>query len=373
MRLDPGRRSEAARQSVEPRPAGRSFWLGEPVGWWRAVSILAVGLLLALGLLSAVWLLARPLALLVAAIVLAQTLEPLVDRLEPRLGRVGAAVLVYAVLVAALGLLCWLTVPPLIAQLREVLTYGPALLDTLPQVLGADRALAERLRQGFETYLSENSAFLIELPGTLAALVVDILLAFTMAVYWSIGTSDLRRFSFSFVPDKHRDQVSAVATEVVSTMGGYLRARALAALIVGVVVYPGLLLAGVDYPLLLALLAGFGELVPVVGWLIGALPAALIALLSSPTQALIVVAIFAVVHQLKWMVLMPKLVEQQAKLPPLLVVFALLAGAAVGDLIGVLVAVPLASALRVLVLRVAAPAARRWIGSGGRRPDTPPE
>ena len=126
-----------------------------------------------------------------------------------------------------------------------------------------------------------------------------------------------------------------------------------------------------QFPLILAVIAALWEFLPVVGPLLAVVPAVAIALLVSPTQALVVFVFYAVVQVLQSYVLMPNIVRQQTQIPPLLILFALLAGASIGGVLGVVVAIPLAGALQVLTLQVVAPGVRRW--SGAHEPETSPE
>jgi len=107
----------------------------------------------------------------------------------------------------------------------------------------------------------------------------------------------------------------------------------------------------------------------VVGPIFAAIPAIAIALVDSPQQAIIVTIFFIALQQLESNLLVPFIMRQQADVPPLLSLFALLAGSALGGLLGAIIAIPLAGALRVLVVQVLAPAERAWSGAesqGGR-------
>jgi predicted PurR-regulated permease PerM len=137
------------------------------------------------------------------------------------------------------------------------------------------------------------------------------------------------------------------------------------ALVIGGLVLGGLLLIGLDYPLVLALVAVLGELVPVLGPFISAAPALAIALLTKPEQVLIVLAFYVAVEQVEGHVLTPNLMHRATDIPAILVLFAVLTGGAAGGILGILVAIPLTGALRVLILHVAASAMRQWSGADG--------
>ena len=340
--------------------------------WWRGPAAGAVVLALAFALLVLAYLLARPLALLLAAVVVAQALAPLVDRLERRLPRGAAVALVYVVLVVGAALAGWLAVPTLVRQGQQLVIAAPGLIGRgrawFAEVdpVGADRVVA-----AVQAAVDRFTGALVGLPLAVVSSTLEIVLVLFMSAYWLAAAPALRRFVLGLVPPDRQGRSDGVLTAVGETMGGYVRATLANAVIVGALVYGGLLVIGVDYPLVLALIAAAGELVPVVGPILASVPALAIALTESPRHAAFVLAFYLVMQQLESNLLLPAMMRRQADIPPLVSLFALLAGSAVGGLLGALVAIPLAGALRVVVVRVLAPAQRSWAGSPGDAPDAP--
>lgn len=352
--------------TVDRTPAASSPSARE--GWWHQGVVgalaLALGLTLALGPLWALSLFARPLALLVMAVVFASALAPAAEWLARWLPRALAVVLVYALVAAALAAVGWFVLPRLVAQAWEAMTNLPALLEEARQLTARwDGGTGERVLNAAQSHVTGVVETLISLPLTLVSVALEAVLVFVLAVYWLLGAPALRRFFVGLFPPRLQDRVSRVLGEMGGTMGGFVRAVALDSLLVGVVVYVGMRVIGVRYPLLLALAAALGEVVPIVGPFIGAVPAVAVALLHSPHQAAVVLAFYVVLQQLESHILVPRLVKNQAHIPPLLGIFALMAGAAVGGILGALVAIPLSGAVRVLVVRVLAPALRRCSGA----------
>ena len=357
-------------QPVQPAPhLARGGSQPDPIPaaapWWRSAAIGAAALALALGLLAAVWLFARTLALLFAAVAIAEALAPLVGRQERRLPRTLAVVLVYLALVLAVAGLGWVMVPRLVAQAQELAAHAPGLVARAQEQIDRwDPAGQQLIAAAVESTVGRFSGALLAVPFTIVSSLAQIVLVLFMALYWTLSAPKLRRFVLSLVPEQRHARVEAVLGEVGGSVGGYVRGQAIDALAVGVATYVGLLVIGIDYPLVLALIAGLAELVPVVGPIVSAVPAVAVALLDSPGQALVVLAFFVVLQQVESNILVPHTMDKQADVPPLLALVALFAGAGVGGLLGALVAIPLAGALKVLVLRVAAPALRQWSGAG---------
>lgn len=334
-------------------------------GGWRVVAGGALALALALGLLDLVRLLQRPLALLLAAIVIASALAPVVARLGRWLPRALAVGIVYLGLLVAVGGIGWAVVPFLLDQAMDLFLNIPALIERARRALARfDRLDSIGLVGTVQSRVGGLTGGLIALPLTVVSSVGEIVLVTVLSAYWLLAAPALEWFTLSLLPRPQRRETRAVLGQIGHTMGGYARAVVLAALSIGGIVYVGLLLIGVDYPLVLALVAGLAELVPLVGPFIGAVPALAVALLDSPAQALIVLVFFIVVQQIEGNLLTPYVLRRQTDIPPLLTLLALLAGGVSGGLLYALVAIPLVGALRVLVLRVVAPALQRWTGAG---------
>jgi predicted PurR-regulated permease PerM len=330
----------------------------------RRALVQAAALALCFGLLAASWLLVRPLALLFIAVVLAEAVSPAVDWLSRGLPRTLAALLVYLIVALAVGGIGWVVIPPLVHEAQKVFATAPDVVQRAQQLANRwDTLPNDQALSAVQSWLSDTATRLISLPLAIVSSTFEILVVVIMSIYWLLAGPAIQQFVLSLLPTSQREQGAAVLDEMGRTTGGYVRAVVLDALVVGALVYVGLLLIGIDYPLVLALVAVLGELVPMLGPFIAAVPALAVALLHSPTQALIVLAFYVAVQQLEGHLLTPNIMRQQTDMPPVLVLFALLAGGAAGSILGALVAIPLAGALRVIVLRVAAPALRRWSGA----------
>jgi predicted PurR-regulated permease PerM len=152
-------------------------------------------------------------------------------------------------------------------------------------------------------------------------------------------------------------------------MGGYVRGAAISVVIMAILTYVGLLVVDVDYPLVLGLIAGLMEVIPIVGGVVTAILMVLVALTESFTKALITLVLAVALQQFEANVVVPNIMQVEAKTSPLLTLFAVIAGATVGGVVGALVAIPLAAALRILVIEALAPEIRRRLGAA---PPDPP-
>ena len=337
---------------------------GNPsVAWWRSIAITSVGFAVALGLLVLIWLLVRPLTLVLIAIIIAQALMPVVAFLERWVPRAIAVVAIYLVLIGGVGGLIWLILPSLLDQAQMLANNAPEMLTRLRDFMDDfDAEATEQVFGAAESLASRFGDTLIGLPLTVFSGTIEFILVIFMSAYWLIAAPSLRSFTLSLFPEERRDRASGVMDAMGQTMGGYVRGEVIDAIVVGTVAFIGMSIIGLEFTLILAIIVGFGELLPVIGPIITAIPPILVGLSDSLEQGIIVAVFFLVLQQLESNVILPLVMRNQADVPPLLSLISISAGSALGGLLGAIIAIPLVSALRIMVVRVLAPAEREWTG-----------
>lgn len=331
--------------------------------WWQLSLAGALALVLGLGALQVIALLARPLALLILAISIAAALAPVVAQLERWLPRAGAIALVYLMLILALVGIGQLIVPPLAGQAKKIADSAPQLISQAQQRLGFLGIDTSALLTTLTSQLGQFSSSLVALPLMLFSSLLEILLVLVMSLYWLFLARPLRDFVLSLFPEAGRARILSLLYSIEWAMGGYMRAILLTAVTIGILTYIGLVLIGVEFPVVLALLAGLLELVPIVGPIISGLLVTGVALLQSPTLAIIALVYMFLLQQFEGQILVPNMMRSQADVSPLLAILAIFAGSSIGGLLGALVAIPIVSILQVFVVELIAPAVRRWTGA----------
>jgi hypothetical protein len=205
---------------------------------------------------------------------------------------------------------------------------------------------------------------------TLAEAIFAAVTVFMVAYYWLTERVEIKRAFTSLFPRDRRQRIGTIWNEIERVMGAWMRGQLLLMLFIGVACAIGYTLLGLRYALLLALIAGLLEVVPIVGPYLGAIPAILVAL-TQDVQLAVYVALFTLVIQLvEGNVLVPRVMAQTLGVSSPTVVLGLLVGAALGGTPGALVAVPVAAAVQVVVKHLvmldpevapgAPPRARRW-------------
>jgi predicted PurR-regulated permease PerM len=350
-------------QSSENPPEARAALSRDPgSGWWRSAAAIAVGILLAVSLIAFIYLLARPIALLILGVAIASAISPLVSALAIRMPRGLAAILVFLIAIAIFVGAFWIIIPPLVGQATEIGNRAPELIERAQQMFDWERLNFLPL-ESILPQLGALSSSIIRIPVALASSLIEILLVLFISLYLVIEAPNLERFALSLVPAEREERLRSLLYDMATAMGGYIRGVLVSASLIGLFTYLGLLIIGVDFPLVLGLLAGLMEIIPYLGPLIAAIPILIIALLESTTQAIIVLVFIIILQQVESYVIVPNVMRSQTKVSPLLVILAIIAGNRLGGLLGVLIAIPVVGALRVFVRRVIAPAIRRQTGA----------
>ena len=179
---------------------------------------------------------------------------------------------------------------------------------------------------------------------------VILFLAPVLALYVLIDLDRFKRTSVELTPPKYQEEVAYVGGEVGGALGSFVRGQLLVAFIVGVASSIGMWIIDLPFWLLIGILAGFLNLIPFLGPIVGGALAVLVALLNGdPWQAVWAVVIFVIIQQIDNHIITPMIQRTRVQLSPLVIVLALVIGGSVAGLLGVLIAVPLTAAIRILV------------------------
>jgi predicted PurR-regulated permease PerM len=181
-----------------------------------------------------------------------------------------------------------------------------------------------------------------------------VILAPIIAFYLLVDLPHLRRVAESLIPARSKDEVTVVARRLNRAIGGFFRGQLVVALIVGTMVSIGLAILGLPFWLLVGMIAGLFNMIPLIGPYIGAIPGVIIALTTRDVgTAVWVTAIMVGAQQVDNHFITPNVMQRVVKLHPAAVMLALLAGGTIGGFFGLLLAVPTAATIKIL-------AGHRW-------------
>lgn len=301
------------------------------------------------------------LLLVFVGVLLAASLEPLVARLRRRLplSRGQAILLTYVGFFVAVVALALLVVPAAVAEAERVIARIPDALDSAaawsdtvrPRAIGdtLGQLIAAAKDQLAQAARPPEADEVVEAGFTIAEAVITVTTLLVVVAFWLVERARLQRYVLAFMPHSRRAGGRAAWNRVERRLGLWTRGQLILMATVGIASGIAYQLLGLPSALLLGLIAGVCEVIPLVGPLIGAIPALLVALTISPETALAVAVVYVLIQFVEGNVLVPVVMRNAVGLSPLVVLLSLLAGAATAGIVGALLAVPVAAAIEILV------------------------
>ncbi len=297
-------------------------------------------------------------AIVFVSLILAASLDPWVDKMEKlKIPRGISVVMIYILLFAFITLVLVLLVPAIAAQLQEISKEVPNIYGKLVEFVSTSQgAITE---DNITAELQENLQFLqatlIQATGNVFGALVGIfggiisfLSVLVITFYITVEEEAIKRVVIFSVPAKHQGYILSLINRVQKKIGLWLRGQLILMFIIGLLTYVSLKIIGVDYALVLALLAGIAEFIPFLGPLIAAIPAVFVAFVQKPILALFVVIVYSIIQQAENNLIVPKVMQKAVGLNPLVVIVALLVGGQVAGVVGAILAIPVTTALSVI-------------------------
>ena len=204
--------------------------------------------------------------------------------------------------------------------------------------------------------VAADPEMLLSAGVTIAESALAVMTIVALILFWLTGHQRMERFLLALLPAERRGGVREAWDVVQGRLGYWVRGQLILMLSIFAMTTVAYFVLGLPNALLLGVLAGIAELVPIVGPALGAVPALLAAgLMPDPVaSALLVGAVYVVIQVFEGNVLVPVVMKNAVGVPPFLVVMSLIIGAAAGGLAGAILAVPLTAAIVVILERVQA-------------------
>jgi predicted PurR-regulated permease PerM len=300
--------------------------------------------------------------------IMAYALHPITRALEswmpwrgrwPALSRTGAILLIYLAALAAIAGALLIIIPPATRETQEFIQAVPGLFaKARAAVEGWNREYASRIpedvRKNFEGALANAGKFLV---GQIQATITRSITTVTRVLNLIIGLAIVPIFLYYVLKDRealaaglsasfpsgiqpHALNILAIVNRV---LGAYVRAQLFLALLVGLMVFLGLFFLGIKFSVLLGIIAGLFELVPIIGPWLGAIPGILVTLATSPGDTLWVVLLYLGVQLLENILLVPRVQGHALKLHPVMIMVIIVVGHQWAGLWGIIISPPLAA------------------------------
>ncbi len=364
---DPDRQPDQMQQAVDQAAAmaeetGGLGRLGRPMNRRSPFFIgmaAAAGVAVTYGLVELIIRARSVLVLIGLALFIAAGLDPAVGWLtRRRLPRWAAVVLILLAVAGIVAGFVAAAIPPLTGQVTALVHELPHYMTTLQDHNSELGKLNTRyhVEQRLAKLLSSRGTALV--GGVLGAgeLVLSaassMLVVIVLVVYFLAAMPHIKLFFYRLAPASRRARVILIGDEIFVKVGGYMLGNFLTSLIAGLGTWAWLEIFGIPYPLLLGLLVALLDLIPVIGSTIGGAIVSLVALTVSLPVALATLAFYIGYRLAEDYLIVPRIMGRTVEVPAVVTVVAVLLGGALMGLIGALVAIPAAAALRLLLHEV---------------------
>jgi len=304
--------------------------------------------------------------IILTAIVIASSVEPLAKWfMRMKIPRVLAVIFVY---LGAIGLFVglFMTFVPLILEeasnLSETIPQYMDSIDFWPSINNSgflSESAIENLSSSFsfneiisglKSVVDNTFSGFWQMASSIFGGLLSFILIIVFSFYFAVQEYGIANFLKIVTPIEHEKYIIDLWKRSQLKIGRWMQGQILLALFIGILVYLGLMILGVKYALLLAILAAVTELIPLFGPILAAIPAILIGFLDGGTTlGLMVLGLYVIIQQFENHLIYPLVVKKVVGVPPLMVIIALLIGAQLAGFLGIIIAVPVAAALMEFV------------------------
>ncbi|PIQ66285.1 MAG: hypothetical protein COV96_02295 [Candidatus Zambryskibacteria bacterium CG11_big_fil_rev_8_21_14_0_20_42_18] len=325
--------------------------------WVRALFVLII--------FYALFLIKEFVLVIIVSVVIASAIEPVVVWTKKRkIPRLPVVLLVYFFLAVIFAGLFYFLVLPLVGDISDFVRTLTIYFNSLTSGgILSDMFRTQNLFTGFDTpiLVRELSTHLNSLAnflsnGVFSSLstifggILNFVLILVLSFYLVVQDDGVSKFLKTITPLKHEQYIVDLWRRSQIKIGLWMQGQLISSALVMILVYIGLLFIGIPNALLLAVLAGIFELIPLFGATLAAIPAIFIAYISGGiTIALIVVGLYILIQQLEGNLIYPLVVKKMVGVPPIISIMALVIGGTLAGFLGVLISVPVAAVIMELV------------------------
>ncbi|ETT62194.1 AI-2E family transporter [Paenibacillus sp. FSL H8-0457] len=346
----------------------------------KFVLLLLVLLLVGLNImvLSKISFVLHPIAVLIKTIVLPiilsgilyYLLNPLVDMLERRKIKRGWSILILYLLIAGILTVVVLAVIPVLrTQIMSLIdnfpTYSEKVRQQFEELTGSQLysqlqeavninsqewwgTITQKATEILNSTWSKVGGFL----GAFTEIVLSIITVPFVLFYMLKDGKKLPRKILSYLPTQSRSGILHVLQDINHQISSFIRGQIIVSVCIGILLYIGYMIIGLDYALILAIIASFTSVVPYLGPAIAITPALIVALVTSPVMLLKMVAVWTIVQLIEGKFISPQIMGKTLKIHPITIIFVILTAGNLFGVVGILLAVPGYAVLKVCVTHI---------------------
>ena len=301
-------------------------------------------------------------------------LHPTVKSLEKyKVPKAVSILLIYLLLLFLLGFFITQLVPLLAIQIIELARHLSEIANNLNTTDASDNFIMQQIKPLIDGFAKEINKDLIineakqylesigtqlqsfagntfEVIKTVFHGILNFILVLILTFFLTIEEKGVNNFFISLFPSKHGQYIIEKIETVKQKVGFWLRGIVTMMFIMFSLTLIGLLILGVDYALTLAMMIGIAELIPVVGVILSAIAAILVAFNQSPWLGVWVMGLYILLQQLEGHIIVPLVMRKAVGLSPIVIILAMLTGFTTLGILGMIIAIPVATSLSIFVI-----------------------
>lgn len=296
--------------------------------------------------------------------------NPLVDFLERKgVKRIISILVLYIVIIGALAIIISSVIPPLKNQVDRLIDNIPELTHDVQhavtnlsnnryveQGLQSANTDLDKLSKDTSTHLSKYvsgfSSGIVNFVGTITEIILSVAVLPFILFYLLKDGKNLPNYIVKLLPNRSRSEAKFILADMNHALSAYIRGQIFVAICIGVLLFIGYLIIGLDYALLLAIIAMVTNVVPYLGPIIAIIPAIIIAFITSPFMLVKLAIVWAVVQLLEGKVISPQIMGRSLDIHPITVIFVILTAGNLFGIIGIILAVPGYAVLKVIITHI---------------------
>ena len=292
--------------------------------------------------------------------------RPLVNFLELKnIPRILSILLIYVLFGLLLTLLVSLGGPLLKEQVKNFADSTPQLMEAIQDKVtelqqskwnshlrkndGVDLEKAsDAIAKSVSESLSTIGTNVMNIIGVLAS-IVTVFATVPFILYYMLKEGEKApQYILRFLPDKQQKNGRKILADLDDALSSYIQGQVLVSFCIGVMLFIGYLVIGLDYSLLVAIFAMFTNVIPFIGPILAIIPAMIIACIHSPMMVVKVLVVMIVVQQIEGHIISPQVMGKKLEIHPLTIISLLLAAGRIGGILGLIIAVPVYAVMKVI-------------------------
>jgi predicted PurR-regulated permease PerM len=315
------------------------------------------------------------------AVVIASAVEPLINWFSHyKVKRIFAVIITYLCVVIVFSGLLYFFIPPVLKEASNLLSNAPKYLDSITlwnplndknitqtgkivggisDGLNSGKQIIDSIPSGnietsglnslitkIQSFAANSSDSIVNIASGIFGGVFSFILIIVLSFYLAVQEGGVEKFLRIITPMKNEAYIIDLWKRSQKKIGYWMQGQLLLCVLVGVLTYLGLTILGIQNALVLAVITGCLEIIPLFGPILSAIPAILFGFTGGGlTMALVVLGLFIIIHQFENHLLYPLVVKKVVGVSPIIVILSLIIGGKLAGFLGIILSVPIASAL----------------------------